>query len=231
MDGRWRRACVRHSERRAVDEQIEVAARCSLLVARGSRRRIADASAAAFAAVRFQISTSAPASRSAQTTARAEPPAPRTQRSPAGGRAGERGDQPDGVGVLGRDPALGEAERVGGADRARRVGGRSASASAASLCGTVTLTPAKPSPASERDQLLEVSRRDLDRLVGPLAASPSSAQRRVLHRAASASARSGWPRTASRGMWRCSSSQGVSVSGRRRSALRRRCRPLPRRAA
>ena len=111
------------------------------------------ASAAARSAVRFQTPTSAaPASRSAQITARALPPAPSTSArmpctpNPSAAIRARR------VGVLGLDGAVGrERERV---RRADLPGGRAragvSSSSAARLCGIVTLAPTKPASASAR---------------------------------------------------------------------------------
>ena len=113
-------------------------------------------------------------------------------------RFGQRAIKPGRVGVLGRDPAVGEAERVGGADRAPpRREALVGDASAASLCGTVTLTPANPSPGSARTRASKSLRRDLDRLVATTRPpSPSSASAAVCI-AGESECETGWPMTAS----------------------------------
>ncbi len=100
--------------------------------------------------MRFQIETSAPSVTRAQATARAEPPAPSTRaRSPAGAAGSESRKPlasvfsaairpPEKLSVLAAPIASAASEAS------------SASSSAATLCGTVTLAPTKPSLASRR---------------------------------------------------------------------------------
>ena len=72
----------------------------------------------------------------------------------SGRRLGERVEEAGRVRVLGLHPPVREAERVRGPDRHRRSRcDSSASASAASLCGTVTLAPTKPSPGIARTRV------------------------------------------------------------------------------
>ena len=98
--------------------------------------------------MRFQISTSAPSRRNAQTTARAAPPAPSTSARIPAGRAGQRCEQAGRVGVVGADLAAAKLS-VFAAPISRAVcEARAASSSAARLWGIVTLAPTKPSSAS-----------------------------------------------------------------------------------
>ncbi len=72
---------------------------------------------------------------SAQTAARALPPAPSTSARSPRGEPAERRDQAGRVGVLGRDrPVGGERERVRGADRARGLAGAGRRARAPPAC-------------------------------------------------------------------------------------------------
>ena len=81
------------------------------------------ARASALAAVRFQIETWAPALAQGPDAGSRRAAGTEHERAASrpGGSASAR-EQPGGVGVLGLDPAVGEAERVGGADLARRRG-------------------------------------------------------------------------------------------------------------
>ena len=108
------------------------------------------ARASALAAVRFQIETWAPARVRAQTQARAEPPAPSTSaRIPAGSAASAPSNPAASVFSASiRPPAKLSVFAAPISPAAAEA--RSAIASAASLCGTVTLTPANPSPGNER---------------------------------------------------------------------------------
>ena len=130
-----------------------------------------------------------------------------------------------------------EAERVGGADLARRRRRpRSASASAASLCGTVTLTPAKPSSGSERDQLGEAARA---RPRSPRRTTSRRARARPARRSASPASASARPGSRGRrgGAWCGDARRGRlrtarSALGRRAALLLRAppgSRPRPRR--
>ena len=100
--------------------------------------------------MRFQIDTRAPSVTSAQATARAEPPAPSTRaRWPAGGAGSEsRKPRASVFSAAIRPPAK---LSVLAAPIARAASeASSASSSAATLCGTVTLAPTKPSAAIPR---------------------------------------------------------------------------------
>ena len=120
----------------------------------------------------------------------AEPPAPRTSARLPCERLADRRDDPLRVGVVGGDRAASKLSVFAAPIARAAADAVSATASAASLCGTVTLTPAKPSPGSERDQGGEVLGRDLDRLVGPLA---RPARARPARRSASPASASGRP--------------------------------------
>ena len=124
-----------------------------------------------------------PRRRSAQTHARAEPPAPSTSaRVPGAASAAERVEQPGGVGVVGRDPPRRRSSACWRRrSRARPREASSASASAASLCGTVTLAPAKPSPGIARPAPERLGL-DVDRLVASTRRQAQLGQRGVLHR-------------------------------------------------
>ncbi len=107
--------------------------------------------------MRLRIETSAPASRSAQIAARAEPPAPRTS-----ARRPVRGSPIAAVialaSVLSAAITPSAKLSVFAAPIARAAPeAASATASAASLCGTVTLTPAKPAPGSDRTRSAKFS--------------------------------------------------------------------------
>ena len=91
---RWARACLRRGPRVVALTSRSKSARSGPSLALDARRAGAELGRRGprpSSAVRFQIETSAPASRSAQTTARAEPPAPSTSaRMPSTGGAGAR---------------------------------------------------------------------------------------------------------------------------------------------
>ncbi len=133
--------------------------------------------------MRFQTATSAPSRSRAQTTARAAPPAPSTSARLPAGEAGSASSRAVGVGVLGADlvrrrrPACWRRRSRARSRRARRR-----AASAAPLCGTVTLAPTKPSARHRPHPRLEGVGSDLDRLVAPLASQPQLGQRRGVHR-------------------------------------------------
>src|SRR5882757_6082870 len=125
----------------------------------GAAAGVPPSSAARFAArsaVRFQTPTSAPSRASAQTAARAAPPAPRTRARLPRGEPGSAASSPPAsvlsaaiVGTPVSAPGAKLSVLAAPISCATSLA-ESASASAASLCGTVTLAPAKPSPAIAR---------------------------------------------------------------------------------
>ncbi len=109
-------------------------------------------------------------------------PGAENERALAGRRLRECADQAIGVGVVRNDHAVGESERVRGADLARRVACAVGDGERRELVRDGDVDAGEALTRERADELVEALRSDLDRLVAPLAFKAEVGESGAVHR-------------------------------------------------